>query len=102
MGAIFDFTAAQAVLKQRYTKKKLNTLEYTDNVLHAILPKDETLGGLNYVWAVRGAVSTTRSAGFTQGQSGGGGSASNYKRFTAPHYNDYAFAYLSGDAIESA
>lgn len=102
MGAIFDFTAAQAVLKQRYTKKKLNTLEYTDNVFHAVLPKDETLGGLNHVWGVRGAISSTRSATFSSGQSSGGGSSSTYKRFVASHYNDYAFAYISGDAIESA
>lgn len=102
MGATFDFTAAQAVLKERYTKKKLNTLEYTDNVLHSLLPKDETLGGKVHVWGVRGAVSTTRSATFASGQSGGGGSSSIYKRFSAPHYNDFAFAYISGDAIESA
>lgn len=102
MGATFDFTAAQAVLKERYTTKKLNTLEYTDNVLHAILPKDEKLGGKTFVWGVRGSVSTTRAANFTGGQSGAGGSSSIYKRFVAPHYNDYAFAYISGDAIDSA
>ena len=102
MGATFDFTAAQAVLKERYSKKKLNTLEYVDNPFHALVPKDENLGGKSHVWGVRGAVSSTRSATFASGQSGGNASSSIYKRFVAPHYNDFAFAYISGDAIESA
>lgn len=100
MGTTFDFTAAQTVLKTRYTKKKLNTLEYTDNPFLALVPKMEDLGGKNFSWAIRNAVSSTRSATFATGQTSGG--ASVYKNFVAGHYNDFAFAYITGDAIESA
>lgn len=102
MGSVLDFSAVSAVLKQRYTKKKLNTLSYNNNTFLAMVPKDENLGGKNKVVGIRSAVSQNRSATFASGQSGTGQSSSIYNSFVIPHYNDFAFAYLSGDAIESA
>ena len=106
MGATFDITAATAVLKQRYTKKKLNTLGYNDNPLLAMMPKDETLGSNAFVFGVRNAVAQTRAWGtFSNAQAvsnANAGSSSIYNRFVVPHYNDYTTANITGDAIDSA
>lgn len=106
MGATFDMTAASAVLKQRYTKKKLNTLSYNDNPLLAMIPKDESLGSNAFVFGIRNAVAQTRSWNtFTSAQAVGNsnaGSSSTYNRFVVPHYNDYTTANITGDAIDSA
>jgi hypothetical protein len=104
MGAILDFNAVNPVLKQRYTRKKLNTLSYNENTLLALCPKDETLGGKNKVYGIRNAQPQTRSATFASGQSGAvpANSSSTYNSFVIPHFNHFAFAYISGDAIESA
>lgn len=105
MGATFDLTAASAVLKQRYTKKKLNTLAYNDNPLLALMPKDETLGSNAFVFGVRNAVAQTRSWNTfsnAQATSSNAGGSSTYNRFVVPHYNDYTTANITGDAIDSA
>lgn len=105
MGATFDMTAASAVLKQRYTKKKLNTLSYNDNPTLAAMPKDETLGSNAFVFGLRNAVAQTRSWGTfanAQATSATAGSSSTYNRFVVPHYNDYTTANITGDAIDSA
>lgn len=104
--ATFDITAASAVLKQRYTKKKLNTLAYNDNPLLAMMPKDETLGSNAFVFGVRNAVAQTRAWGtFSNAQANNAnfaGSSSTYQRFVVGHYNDYTTANITGDAIDSA
>ena len=105
MGSTFDITAANQVLKQRYTKKKLNTLSYPNNPFYAMCPKDETLGSNAFVFGVRNAQPQTRSVAFASAQALGNanaGNASSYARFVVPHYNDYATANISGDAIDSA
>jgi hypothetical protein len=102
----FDITAASAVLKQRYTKKKLNTLSYNDNPWLGLIPKDENLGSNAFVFGLRNAVSQTRAWGtFSNAQAvsnSNAGSSSTYQRFVVPHYNDYATANITGDAIDSA
>jgi len=103
--ATFDMTAAAQVLKQRYTRKKLNTLSYNNNTLLALMPKDEALGSNAFVFGVRNAVAQTRSwNGFSQSQASTAnpGGASTYNRFVVPHYNDYTTANITGDAIDSA
>lgn len=102
----FDITAASAVLKQRYTKKKLNTLSYNDNPFLGLIPKDENLGSNAFVFGVRNAVAQTRAwSTFSNAQAVGNsnaGGSSTYQRFVVPHYNDYATANITGDAIDSA
>jgi hypothetical protein len=105
MGTTFDLTAATAVLKQRYTRKKLNTLSYNDNPWLAMIPKDEALGSNAFVFGIRNAVAQTRAWGtFSNSQAAyaNAGSSSTYQRFVVPHYNDYTTANISGDAIDSA
>lgn len=95
----FDVTAFQQVGKQRYTKKKIETLAVQSPGL-GMIPKNTKGGGLAWYGAIRNATPSSRSAvaatAFTTG------SASAYQRWTCQWVNDYASANITGPALAQA
>ena len=99
MGFNFDTSAATAILKNRYTTKKIETLAFKSSLL-GIVPKDPTQGGVQYVGAIRSAigsaVSASDSVAFTTGNS------SIYNQWLCPWKNAYASANVTGQAIDQS
>lgn len=104
MGANFDITAATPVLKQRYTRKKVLTLAYTDQTFWAMVAKNENAGGISYNQPIRNALPQTRSATFTNSQASfaQAGGSSAYNNFAVTYKEDYATANITGQAIDRA
>ena len=100
MSQNFDATAAQGILKQRYTKLQIQTLAYQSATL-GLVPKDESGGGAAYNGSIRSAVTTCRSADDTVAF-GTGGSPSTYNMWTIPWKSSYAAANITGEAIDKA
>ena len=96
MGYKFDFTAATPILKNRYTKEKIQTLAFKSSFL-AIIPKDTEGGGYAYIGAMRSAIGSTAS--HTASTSFSAGSSSVYNQWTCPYAQSYATANVTGDAI---
>jgi len=104
MGTNFDITAATPVLKQRYTKKKILTLAYTDQPFWAAVSKNESGGGISYNVPMRNALPQTRSAAFANSQASfaQAGGSSVYNNFAVTYKEDYATANITGQAIDRA
>ena len=99
MGFNFDTTAATAILKNRYTTKKIETLAFKSSLL-GLMPKDPQEGGVQYVGAIRSAigsaVSASDSIAFTTGNS------SIYNQWLCPYKSAYASANVTGSAIDQS
>lgn len=99
MGINFDVTAATAILKNRYTKKKIETLAFMSPTL-AKMPKEGSYGGALYVGAIRNAVTSSVSASdsvaFTTG------SPSVYNQWQCAWKYGYASGNITGSAIDQA
>ena len=89
MGINLDTGAVTAVLKNRYTKKKIQTLSF-QSPLFAAMPKDGEYGGNAYIGAIRTgtttAVSSSDAIAFTTG------SASSYQQWVCQWKEKYASA----------
>jgi hypothetical protein len=99
MGLNFDITAATPILKNRYTDKKIETLAFSSPTL-AKFPKKTDGGGLQYVGAIRNAVTSAVSASDTIAFTTG--SASVYQQWQCPWKYAYASGNLTGAAIDQA
>jgi hypothetical protein len=97
MGYQFDTSAATPILKNRYTKSKIQTLAFKSAVL-AIMPKDPEAGGNAYFGAMRSAIGSTASHTATTAFSSG--SASVYNQWVCNYAQSYATANVSGDAVD--
>ena len=99
MGINLDTGAVTAVLKNRYTKKKIQTLSF-QSPLFAAMPKDGEYGGNAYIGAIRTgtttAVSSSDAIAFTTG------SASSYQQWVGQWKEKYASANITGGAIDRA
>lgn len=104
MGSTLDVNAITTILKQRYTKKKLNTISFVDRPFFAMVPKDENQGGKNLVVGIRNSLPQTRSANFTNAQALAtyASGPSTYNSWTIPWFSDYATANITGSAIDQA
>ena len=100
MGAFnFDITAVTPVLKNRYTKMKIQTLAFASTFL-AMIPKDTEAGGNAYIGAMRSAIGSTASHTATTAFSTG--SSSTYNQFTCPYSQAFATANVTGQAIDQS
>lgn len=98
--ATLDTAAIAAVLKQQYTQNKVHLMTYPDNPLYALIRKKTDFVGSNKVIALRTGVPQSRSATFATGNTNPQGGT--YNRFTLTRVKDYAFANLTGEAIEAS
>lgn len=100
MGQNFDITAATPILKNRYTKEKIQTLAFK-SALFALMPKDTDQGGTSYIGAIRSAIGSTAS--HTDSVAFGSSvSASVYKQWTCPWAYGYGAANVTGAAIDQS
>jgi hypothetical protein len=93
----FDVAAATAILKNRYTTKKIETLAFKSSLL-GIMPKDPNQGGVQYVGAIRSAIGSAVSASDTVAFTTG--SSSVYNQWLCPWKSAYASANVTGEAID--
>lgn len=98
--AILDVSALTAVLKQKYSSKKVKTITYKSNPFWAMCPKSTDFGGINKVIALRDGTPQGRSALFSSAQTYV--TPSNYQRFVITRQKDYALAVISGEAIRAS
>lgn len=99
MGFNFDINAATPILKNRYTDKKIQTLAFKSALL-AIMPKDTSQGGQQYVGAIRSAIGSTAS--HTDTTAYAAGSSSIYNQWLCPWAYGFASANVSGSAIDQS
>ena len=97
---VLDTTALAAVLKTQYTQKKVHLLTYENNPFWAMVPKRTDFVGANKVVAIRNGAPQGRGASFAVGL--GNMSASVFNKFTVTRVKDYAFAQITGEAIEAS
>lgn len=95
-----DTTALSAVLKQKYTQKKVYELCYKKNPAFALIKKRTDFGGKNKVVAIRYGVPQGR--GFDFATALANMSASQYTAYTVTRVKDYAFAQVTGEAIAAS
>lgn len=99
-----DISAINAVLKQRYTKKQLNTISFADRPGLAAIAKDTNGGGANLVVGIRNSLPQTRSATFANAQAASTYAAgpSTYNSWTITWFSDYGTANITGQVIDQA
>lgn len=104
MGSTLDVTAINAVLKNRYSKKKVNTIAFIDRPFLARVSKMEKGGGASWTVAIRNALPQNRSTVFGNAQATATQAAgpSTYNSWVIPWYSDYATANVAGPAIDQA
>ena len=93
----FDITAATPILKQYYTKKKIESLVF-ESVTLAKIPKDTSGSGVAYVGAIRSAIPASVSGSDTVAFATTGGSV--YNQWVCPWRFGYASANITGEAID--
>ncbi len=96
-GFNFDVAAATPILKNHYTKERIQTLAFKSALL-AIVSKDTECGGTAYYGAMRSAVGSTAS--HTANVSFSSGSSSVYNQFVVPYASSYATGNVTGDALD--
>lgn len=97
---VLDTTAMSAVLKTQYTQKKVHLLTYEDNPFWAMVPKRTDFYGANKVIAIRNGAPQGRGVNFSSGLANI--TASTFNKFTVTRVKDYAFAQITGEAIEAS
>lgn len=99
-----DISAINSVLKNRYVKKKLNTIAFLDRPFFARVAKNEKGGGANMTIGIRNQLPATRSTRFSNSQAiaTNAGGPSTYNSWVMPWYSDYATANITGAAIDQA
>lgn len=104
MSSTLDINAINAVLKQRYTKKTLNTISFIDRPALASIAKDTNGGGKNLVVGIRNSMPQTRSATFANAQASATFAAgpSTYNSWTITWFSDYGTANITGAVIDQA
>jgi hypothetical protein len=100
MANILDSSQLQNFVKQRYTKKKVESIVIKSSLL-GIMPKNTNGGGASWQGTIRNATATTRSASDTVAY-GATGAASSYKKFTCAWASDYCAANISGTVVDLA
>lgn len=96
MGFNFDITAAQQIVKVRYTDKTVETLSFTDPLL-GMMPKKEGIGGANYTGAIRSAVGSAISPSDVTAFTTGGSSV--YNQWVCQWATLFGSANVTGTAI---
>lgn len=92
-----DTSSASAILKQYYSKQRVQDLTYKDAPLFAMLNKINDFYGANYPLPMRVTNPQGRSATFSNAQNQK--KPSNYKTFTLSRSTDYSLASISTEAI---
>lgn len=97
MASSIDISNASAVLKDYYSKQRVEQLTYKDAPLYALLEKKKDFFGDNYPLPMRITNPQGASANFAKAQANK--EASNYKRFVLTRVKDYSLASISTEAI---
>jgi len=97
---IMDNTALSAVLKVQYTEKTVRDLTYPQNPLYAMMQKDTKMVGDYTALALKIGTPQGRGANFAVAQ--GNITPSVYKKFQLTRVSGYAFAEITGEAIDSS
>lgn len=95
--ATLDTTSAAAILKEYYTKQRVEQLTYKDAPLYALLPKHKDFFGSSYPLPMRISNPQGASATFANAQSQK--QPSNYKKFSLTRTSDYALASIQTEAM---
>ena len=95
----FDITAATPILKQYYTKMKVETLVFKSSAF-GIMPKDTSGGGSTYEGTVRSAIASNASFLDTQAFATNT-SASVFKRWSVAWRSGYTRALVSGQSLDA-
>lgn len=93
----FDISAATPILKQYYTKKKIESLVFESELLKS-MPKDTGGSGVSYIGAIRSAIPASVSATDTVAFATTGGSV--YNQWVCPWRFGYGSANVTGEAID--
>lgn len=94
----FDITAATPILKQYYTKLKVETLVFKSSTF-GVMPKDTSGGGSAYEGTVRAAIAA--NASFTDTTAFTNSTASSFKRWSVPWRSGYTRALVSGQSLDA-
>lgn len=97
MSSPLDITNASAVLKEYYSKQRVEQLTYKDAPLYALVPKVKDFFGDTYPLPMRVTNPQGASANFATAQANK--EASNYKKFQLTRVKDYSLASISTEAI---
>lgn len=100
MATQLDTSALQAILKQKYTQRRFNTVGYPRNAFLALVPKNTNFGGKNKVVALRYAPPLGRGTSIAAAQATK--TASAYAAFVVTRAFDYAAATITGEAIRAS
>lgn len=98
--AAMDNAALSAVLKVQYTEKTVRDLTYPQNPFYAMLQKDTKMVGDYTALALKIGTPQGRGANFQVAQ--GNITPSVYKKFQLTRVKGYAFAEITGEAIDSS
>lgn len=92
-----DISSASAVLKEYYSKQRVEQLTYKDAPFYALLTKVKDFYGDSYPLPMRVTNPQGASATFSSAQANK--QASNYKKFQLTRVKDYSLASISTEAI---
>lgn len=94
-----DITTFDPLLKEYYTKHKVEDLSYEGTPFYAKLTKDKSAGGDGIVVPVVHGAGQGRSAGFSEAQTGATNSSALSKQFKLGFAKDYQLAIMDGPAM---
>lgn len=95
-------TTFDAMLKEYYTKERVENLIYADNPFLALVPKSESFPGRELPIPIVFANPQSRSANFTQAQSLSTSSSSQMKAFNLTRVKDYGIITIDTETIEAS
>lgn len=97
MTSPLDISSASAVLKEYYSRQRVEQLTYKDAPFYALIPKIKDFYGDSYPLPMRVTNPQGASAAFATAQANK--QASNYKKFSLTRVKDYSLASISTEAI---
>lgn len=95
--ATLDTSSASAILKEYYSKQRVEQLTYKDCPFYALLPKHKDFYGDSYPLPMRVTNPQGRSSTFSNAQAQK--NPSNYKKFSLTRVSDYSLASITTEAM---
>lgn len=95
-------TTFDAMLKEYYTKERVENMIYADNPFFALVPKAEMFPGRELPIPIVFANPQSRSATFSQAQALSTSSASQMKAFNLTRVKDYGIITIDTETIEAS
>lgn len=92
-----DTSSAAAILKEYYSKQRVEQLTYKDAPLYALLTKHKDFYGESYPLPMR--ISNPQGASSTFSSAQSNKTPSNYKKFSLTRVKDYSLASIETEAV---